>query len=188
MQLHQKRISILRYFFAILVLIANFGFRTQPVPSPENQVKAVFLFNFTQFVEWPSKAFSKPQLPFVIGILGKNPFGDYLNKTILNEKVGVHPLVVKYYSSLEEVKDCQILFINFDETAKLDEALTALKGKSILTVSDANNFLKQGGIIRFFTKNDKLHFQINPEAAKAVDLTISSKLLRLAEIVVPKKK
>jgi len=110
-----------------------------------------------------------------------------LKDAVTDEKVNNHPLIVRYFNTIDEVKDCHILFINLPESNKLEEVIIGLKGKNILTVSDADAFLKQGGMIRFFTKDDKIQLQINPEAVKAADLTISSKLLRLAEIIVPKK-
>jgi hypothetical protein len=171
----------------IILLCGVLCLSMQTIINREYQVKAVFLFNFTQFVEWPANAFNGPETPIVIGVLGKNPFGTYLDETVLNEKVNNRSLLVHYYSSPEEVKNCQIVFINLD-TKKLEQALLALKGKNILTVSDQNSFLNQGGMIRFFTKNNKIQLQINPEAAKAAELSVSSKLLRLAEIVVPEKK
>lgn len=153
----------------------------------EYQIKALFLFNFTQFVEWPSDAFSEPNAPLVIGILGADPFGPYLDETIANEEANGHPLIIDRYRNMEEVKTCHILFINSQEINKV--ALNeSLKERSILTVSDAPNFIQEGGMIRFFIKSNKIQFQINPNAAKMAGLNISSKLLRLAEIVIPKGK
>lgn len=186
MKLSLKIRSNIRSFIALLSLAGSITLTAQ-TPSQEHQIKAIFLFNFTQFVEWPVNSFPNPETPLVIGILGKNPFGSYLKETVSNEKVNSHPLVVQYYASTEEIKNCHVLFVNLDGTGKQEQAIASIKGKSILTVSDGNSFLKQGGIIRFFTKNNKIQLQINPEAAKAADLTISSKLLRLAEIVVPEK-
>src|SRR5882762_3409674 len=62
-------------------------------PSRENQVKAVFLFNFAQFVEWPPEAFPEAQTPLVIGVLGEDPFGGFLDETVRDEKVNNRPLV-----------------------------------------------------------------------------------------------
>ena len=87
---------------------------------------------------------------------------------------------------MDEVKKCQILFINISNKEQLDQVFKSLEGRSILTVGDSRNFIRQGGMVRFFTENDKIKFQINAEAAKAAGLTISSKLLRLAEIVTSK--
>ncbi len=146
------------------------------------------LFNFTQFVEWPSSSFATDQSPLVIGVLGGNPFGSFLEEVVTGEKVNGHPLVVEYYKNALDIKGCHILFINVSNAYNPKDIVKSLKGKNILTVSDANNFLQDGGMIRFFTKNNKIQLQIDLEAAKEEELTISSKLLRLAEIISPKKK
>jgi hypothetical protein len=153
----------------------------------EYQIKAAFLFNFTQFVEWPANAFPEPETPLIIGILGEDPFGNYLEETVTGEKVNGHPLVIQHYKNIGEVKTCHILFINRAETNKPEQAVINLKGKFILTVSDGNNFIKQGGMISFITRDNKIQIQINPEAAKEANLIISSKLLRLAETFNPKE-
>jgi hypothetical protein len=148
--------------------------------APAYQVKAAFIYNFTQFVEWPSNAYDGSQSPFVIGILGENPFGNYLEELVKDEMAGTRRIVIKKYRDADDVKSCNILYINM---ANCGEVLRGLRNKSILTVSDADNFTRDGGMVRFFTQNNKIRFQINPTAARAVNINISSKLLRVADIV-----
>src|SRR4051812_24348582 len=102
----------------ILLLYSNAFAYAQVSASSEYQLKAVFLFNFTQFVEWPAATFPAADTPFIIGILGKDPFGNYLNETINGEKVNGHALVVEHYNTIEELKICHILFITSTETDK----------------------------------------------------------------------
>jgi len=154
--------------------------------ASEYQVKAVFLFNFAQFVEWPTTSFQETNT-LGIGILGEDPFGNYLDETIRGEEVNGHRLVVQRYRHIDDVKACHILFINVADANQLTQIIASLKSKSILTVSDADSFTKRGGMIRFVTENKKTRLRINLDAAKEADLTISSKLLRLAEVVNPQK-
>jgi hypothetical protein len=155
----------------------------QSAPDPEYQLKAVFLFNFAQFVEWPASAFPGPETPLVIGVLGQDPFGPYLDETVRGEKVNDRPLVVRRYRSVEEITTCHILFISRREEGRLKGILDSLRGRSVLTVSDADRFASRGGMIRFVTDRHRIRFRINLEAAKAASLTLSSKLLRPAQIV-----
>jgi hypothetical protein len=155
--------------------------------SPEYQVKAAFLFNFAQFVDWPPKAFPEAQTPLVIGVLGDDPFGPYLDDTVRGEKVNNRPLVIQRYRRVEDIKTCHVLFISQSETNRLEQILRRLKGRNILTVGDANGFALHGGIIGFVSEKNKIRMRINLEAAKAGDLTISSKLLRPAQIVAPER-
>jgi hypothetical protein len=181
------RNRLLQTFLAVAFLLAiQPQARAQDV-STEYKFKAVFLFHFTQFVDWPANTFSDPQAPLVIGILGDNPFGNFLEATVQGENVNGHRLVVQHYSSPADIKDCQVLFISNSEKPLLGRTLAGVKGKTVLTVSDIDNFAEEGGIIGFVNVQDKIHFQINTDAAHDANLALSSKLLRLADIVTPQK-
>ena len=170
-------------FLYIWLYCSGYALSAQMPPSRQYQIKAAFLYNFTQFIEWPASAFLTEKAPIIIGVLGKDPFGSYLDEIVAGEQVNAHPLVVERFNSIEEVKTCHVLFIHMEDKDKLTQVVNALKGRSILMVSDENGFMQKGGMIRFITRNKKIRFQINPEVAKAVGLNISSKLLNLAEIV-----
>ena len=153
--------------------------------SKEYQIKATFIFNFAQFIDWPPAAFAETNAPFCIGILGDDPFGKYLDETVQGEKIDGHPLVVQRCHRVEEATNCQVLFISRSETKRLKDDLVRLKNQNVLTVGEAEGFCKDGGAIRFVTEQNKIHFRISPDAVKNASLTASSKLLRLAEIVPP---
>jgi YfiR/HmsC-like len=169
----------------VVALLATGGARALAGPPSEYQVKAVFLFNFTQFVDWPPQAFPGPDAPFVIGVLGQDPFGPQLDEVVRGETVNRRPLVIERYRSVAEIRDCNILFIGSTESGHLDEILAALKGRSILTVGDADPGGQRGVMIRLVNENNRVRLRIDVAAAKAGNLTISSKLLRPAEIVGP---
>lgn len=164
--------------YTILLLWA--GKLQAQTPSTANQVKAVFIYNFTQFVEWPPNSFSNSTSPFVIGILGQDPFGSYLESVVEGENFGSHPIVVQHYNNIKEINNCHILFIN---TPDPSSAIKVGQNRSILTVGDQNRFASSGGMIRFFIENNKIRLQINLKAAKAANLSLSSKLLRLADVI-----
>jgi hypothetical protein len=136
----------------------------------ENQVQAVFLFNFSRFVEWPPQAFAAPSDPFVIGIVG-------------NDQINGHALTVRRFHSISEVENCQILFIDRSEIGRLGQILAALDHHSTLTVSQADGAAQRGVMIQFATENSRIRLRINVDSARAAGLTISSKLLRPAEII-----
>lgn len=151
--------------------------------SAENQIKAVFLFNFAQFLAWPPGAFQGPESPIVIGVLGDDPFGPYLDRVVQGERIGNRPLVVRRYSRAEDAAGCNILYISRSEAGELDAVMAKLQGRSLLTVGDFDGFARLGGMVRFSTENGKIRLRINVFAAKAAGLTISSKLLAHATIV-----
>jgi hypothetical protein len=149
-----------------------------PVSTNEYQVKAAFLFNFAKFVVWPANVFPDANTPLVIGVLGQDPFGSYLDDTVRGERVDNRQLVVQRYRSTAEIKNCHVLFISRSESGRLNEIVSALKNRKLLIVTDADG--GEGGVvIRFVTEGNRIRFKIDPAAAKAANLTISSKLLRL---------
>jgi hypothetical protein len=150
----------------------------QKAAAPEYRVKAVFLYNFTNFIEWPASAFSAAKSPFVVGILGKDPFGSYLEEAMSGESANGHPLIIQRYKHVNEISNCHILFIHKGEADKIAAVISGLKGRNTLIVSDAPEFIQQGGMIRFLTKAGKIQLQINLPATQAAKLEISSKLLR----------
>ena len=171
-----------------LLLLGGLDGSAQTGPSREYQIKAVFLFNFAQFVEWPPSAFAGASSPIVIGVLGENPFGEYLDETVRDEKVENRPLKFQRYLQIDEIKTCHVLFISRSEANRLEQILVSLKNRSILIVGDGDDFVQSGGMIRLATAQNKIRLIINLEAAKAANLTISSKLLRSAEVVTASKK
>jgi hypothetical protein len=156
---------------------------TGTTATREYRVKAVFLFNFTQFVEWPAGTFAHANTPLVIGVLGEDPFGAYLDETVRGETANGRPLIVARYRRVQEIGDCQVLFISRSETDRLEQILASLVGKPVLTVGDVEGFAGRGGMIDLATVVGKTQLRINLQAAMAAQLTLSSKLLRPAKIV-----
>jgi hypothetical protein len=170
---------------ALLLLLLPLSAVFPQKADRDYQVKAGFLFNFSQFVDWPPDAFASAEAPLVIGILGANPFGTYLTGMVSGETVKGRPLAVKHCEGLADAETCHILFINQPKDGQLSHILGNLKGKAILTVGDSPHFIAEGGVIRFVKNQRKIRLQINPQNAQAANLIISSNLLRLAEIVSP---
>ena len=168
-----------------LTALASALLLVQSPRASEYQVKAVFLFNFVQFVDWPSPAASDSQRPppLVIGILGSDPFGPFLDETVRGERFGARPIQLRRYREIADIGECNVLFISRSESERVPKILSALKDRPVLTVSDGETFANQGGMIQFVTDKNRIRLRINLEAAQAAKVVISSKLLRLAEIV-----
>lgn len=162
------------------LLLAAMPARAQAPPPSEYQLKAAFLFNFAKFVEWPTQAFANDTAPFVIGILGDNPFAGDLVSTVAGKKINEHPITIQKLENAADTTKCHILFIGSSEKNRLPEIIEKLKGSAVLTVGDMERFIESGGIINFVQEASKIRFQINDGTAKAINLKISSKLLSLA--------
>lgn len=178
-----KARQILALFIWGILLISPSFAPAQPAPSTEYRLKAVFLFNFAQFVEWPAEAFTDTKSPLVIGILGTDPFGSYLDETVKGEVVQGRTLEIKRFRAIDEVDNCHILFVSTSESSNLEAIFNRLSGKPILTAGDGSDFASRGGMVRFLTESKKIRLRINLDPVRASKLTISSKLLRVAEIV-----
>lgn len=151
--------------------------------SSEYLIKAGFIYNFANLLQWPASAFSKADSPIVIGILGTDTFGGMLDEVLAGKKVNGRSFLVKHLKWGMELKDCNIVFVSPSETVHLEEILRLLKGLPILTIGETPNFARRGGVINFILVDDKVRFEVNVEAAKQADINISSRLLALAKIV-----
>lgn len=150
---------------------------------PEYQVKAAYLFNFFKFVEWPEGSCGDPTAPVVIGVVGEDPFGSTLAVVIAGKTVQGRELTVRKYRAGEDLRGAHILFIGASEKKRLPAILLSLRGSCVLTVSDLDGFLGEGGMIQFVNENDRIRFAINLSATTQAKLKMSSKLLSLAKVV-----
>jgi hypothetical protein len=119
----------------------------------------------------------------VIGIFGHDPFGNDIDEVVKGESVNGHPLAVRRVRNAAEAAECQILFIHQTENRRVDELLVALAGRSSLTVTDMASAAQRGLMIRLVTEQGRVRLRIDVAAARAAQLTISSNLLRSAEII-----
>jgi hypothetical protein len=171
--------------------------------SREYQIKAAFLYNFIMFTDWPKEKMSDDNEPIIIGIIGKDPFGDAF-EPVKDKNVKGKNVVIELFKGLEELKEadkknfqehpqidsikkCHVLFISSSEKKWLSEVIDGVKDNSILTVTDTEGFIEAGGIINFTVEEKKVGFEVNLIATEKAKLKISSKLLRLAKRVIKKE-
>jgi hypothetical protein len=165
---------------ALLIAAGLLGGRCALAAPTAPQVEAVFLFYFSQFVDWPPGAFADPSAPIVIGVLGDDPFGGALDQAVANERVNGRSVVVRRLKSVADTAGCHILYISSSESPQLAQILSALRGRDVLTVSDLDHFVQSGGMIRFVLIDQHVRLVINPQAAQSAGLKLSSKLLQAA--------
>jgi hypothetical protein len=163
---------------ALLIAASSPG--SAQVESREYQKKAEFICSFARFVEWPSKRFSQPDAPFVIGVFGMDGVSDLLREAIQNRRIKDRPVVIKHLTAKEEIRSCHVLFVSRSERDRLGPVLGEARRESTLTVGECDNFLARGGVINFLNVNGEVRFQISPDAASRERLKVSSKLLQIA--------
>ena len=175
-----KRLLILAVCLAAVLFLFPGTARAEQLQ--EYQVKAALLYNFTQFVQWPDKAFGSAAEPFVVATVGEDPFGGELERAMEEKSVAGHAVVVKHFASAGELGKCHLLFVPKSEDSRLSAIFDAVGDKPVLTIGDTDAFPWAGGTIRFFLDQDRIRFEINTDSADKAALKISSKLLKLARI------
>ena len=154
-----------------------------PAESSEYLIKAGYIYNFAKLVEWPAAAARRGQ-PIVIGVLGNDAFAAVLDRAVNGKKIDDRPLLVKPLKN-KDARDCgcQILFIGEAESARTDQVIQSQSAASVLTIAEAPDFARRGGIIALVLEDSKVRFIVNVDAASQAALSISSRLLALATIV-----
>ncbi len=150
----------------------------------EYDVKAAYLFKFTKFVEWPSSAFASSDAPFVIGIVGRDPFGG-LDRILQGKRTGDRDFEVRNLSAGDNagLRGCQMIFVNSAEEHRLGDILAAVQGRPVLVVGETDGFASAGGMLGFAVHQSHMGVEVNSGAARAARLKISSQLLNIARIV-----
>jgi hypothetical protein len=186
-----RRLGLLIAILPVLLASTAPGAHSQDTSaSSEYLIKAGFIYNFANLVQWPSGTFPQPDSPIVIAIVGQDHFGTTLDRVLEGKKVNGRPFVIKrlrsvseFLKSVAELKECHILFVSSSEMPHLTDAIQIIKGLPVLTIGETPGFAKGGGIINLILEDNRVRFEVNVEAAKEADLNISSRLLALARIV-----
>lgn len=155
----------------------------EDVTAEEYHIKAAFLYNFGKFAEWPKSAFSSTDQPFVLGVVGKDPFGRVLEELTEGKSLAGHRLVVRRFDTPEAIGDCHLLFVSSSLAEDYDAVLKKVAGKPTLTVGDTPEFARKGGIVGFYVEERKVRFEINVDASRRASIVLSSKLLKVGKIL-----
>lgn len=156
--------------------------------APENkptqyEVEAAYLFDFGKFVAWPAAAQSSAA-PFVICVLGDDPFGPILDRTVAGETLRGRPVQDKRITRAQDATGCSILYISSSESGRLSKILPAIQEAPVLTVSDIPDFVQQGGMIQFVLREGRVRFEVNLAPSQKNGLALSSELLKVAVQVI----
>ena len=176
---------------AVILLVLSlltFGRRraADPAALAEHQIKALYLYNLTKYVEWPADAFANTNAPFTIGLMaGPELKGDLL-EIIRGKAINGRDIVVRSIQGTQDVKSCQLIFLESGDKQRLSQALIAAKDFPVLPVGFSEDFLTSGGIISFARKDNKLRLRIDMDAARRARLSVSAKPMSVAENVAGK--
>jgi hypothetical protein len=173
--------ALLAAFFLTLLTVLLPPHSPAETSRPDrNQLKAAYLVTFARLVEWPP---ATPKERLTLCVLGNDPFGSFLEQSAAGKTVQGRHLVIHRSNQLQDLADCQILFVSPSEKNQLPSILRILRESRILTVGETDVFTHLGGGINFFTDENNLRFEINKTATDRAGLRLSSKLWKLAKVV-----
>jgi YfiR/HmsC-like len=179
-----KQYKIIIALLIIGIWLPSFTFAQSE--NTEYEIKTAMMEKYSCFVEWPEEtAIDDTTKPFIVTIIGKNPFGQILDSYYENRTIKDKKVIIILISSIDNIKDCHMLFICGSEKKILTKILEYTKDKPILTISDSQGFAHKGVHINMYNSGNKIRFEINQTAAKESGLYISYLLLNLAKIVEP---
>lgn len=174
--------------FAILGWPPAHAQSAQNIPR-EYELKAVYLYNFLQFVNWPAGLCTgKGGRVEEIAVLGNSPINESLKnlQAELKRTRGVE-ISLRFYGPYEEgmnLSGCQLLFIAPSELRHLKKILGSLNGKPALLVADDEDCLDRGCTISLLAQGNKIRWAVNRRSAEASGLRLNARLLEMAIKVV----
>ena len=163
----------------LLPLLCSFSF---PAPEGDEEygIKAAFIYQFTNYIDWDSLI---PGDEFIVGVFGSSPVNEQLTEIARTKTVRGKKIVVRQYNKPEDIGPCHILFIPRKTQFPFSDILDKVGSKGTLTVTEKEGYAKKGAGINFIEVDDKLKFEANPKSISAAGLKASSQLLKLAVIV-----
>jgi hypothetical protein len=149
--------------------------------TPEYQAKVVLLEKLTRFVDWPARATTAPS--FVLGVVGRTPFGDDLDAHFAARTLKNRPVTVRYFRDASDLGDCDLLFICASEKPRLASILARVRGKAVLTLADTDGFAQAGVMVGLVRVEAKVSFQVNLTPVRDSGFRIAPGFLQLATLV-----
>ncbi len=153
----------------------------------EYPLKAAFLYNFGKYVDWPDDyhvSDAQGRTVFVIGVVGRNPFGDALDAIAKAKTLKERPIVVSQIARAADFENCHILFVPSGANAQLvGDVLARAQKFPVLVVGEEEGFAQAKGTVNFYIEENRVKFEINEERAEQLGLKLSSKLLQLGKMV-----
>jgi hypothetical protein len=163
--------------------IAASGAGAPDAAPSEATRRARAVVDLALYVEWPADAFAGPRAPFVIGILGADPFAGALDEAVRGRRAHGRSIVVRRYRNLDEYEPSHVLFVSEPKARLIDvvrDFLDSLDRRAVLTVGEREDFARRGGLVRLIVGPDGIGFEIDAESARRAGLAIGSELLELA--------
>ncbi len=159
-------------YLLLLALIINIG----TTKAQNEKYKAIFIYNFTKYVEWPA---SVKQDKFIIGVYGNSPIIKELSTISQNKTAGSKQIEVIRYSSIDQISNCNILYITKSKGNKTNDIISKVNNQNTLIISDGHSISDNGASINFVVKDGKQKFEISKKNIQQQGLNVDPKLISL---------
>jgi hypothetical protein len=154
----------------------------QSAADYELQVKAAFVYQFTRYVEWPTGAL-EPGAPFSVCVVAQSSVRRAIEHVLEGERFDGRPIRMMTPSTPEAARTCHLLYVEAGAMAQGEPLLGAVERSPVLTISDASDFVENGGHIQLFREGPRVRFDLNRTTATQRGLTLRSQLLRVARAI-----
>jgi hypothetical protein len=163
------------------VLVISFAAVNSALAQSEEGIKAAFVYNFAKFTEWPTNAFTSGSAPMTVGFVGADSLADTFEKIVSGKNINGHDFVIRRFSSIAGVENCQMVFVG--ETAEAAAVISLTVGKPILTIGDTDSFAAAGGMIKLFKNDKKIRFDLDFRHVNSAQLKLDARLCQLARSI-----
>lgn len=152
----------------------------QSQPRNEYEVKAMFIYNFSRYIQWDT---ADENEEFVIAVIGKTRITPFLTDFFREKKVNGKKARIVAVEQVDDLPPCHVLFIGAGMSKSLPELLERTSDQNVLTISETDGYAHNGVSINFIEQNRKIKFEINRNTLQNASLKASSHLLKLAILV-----
>lgn len=162
---------------ALSLSLLSFGTTKRDNYDTNAKMKALYLYNFTKYIEWPA---AYKQGSFVIGVVGESPLSDDLDKMALTKKAANQSIEIRKFASVSDIAKCHMLILPRSQGPNIPAAVKRLANTSTLVISEEPGLAQRGSGINFVVQNNKLEFELHKTNIEKYDLKVSSALVSLA--------
>lgn len=175
----ELRRTTTRLVLALCTLFWTQGPAAAPASAyADSEIKAAFLYRFAGYVQWPPAAMQAPR--FVIAVLGADAVAASLERALATIRIKDRPGEVRRIEDIRDARQAHIVYIGANHAEELDALLPQLANRPVLVVTDGERGLDAGGMLNFRTVDKRVRFEVAPETAEQVGLSISADLLAVA--------
>lgn len=144
----------------------------------EQKIKAGMIYNFLKYTDWPA---ANATAPMRVCIFGDDPLGGNL-KPMQGRTVNQRPIAVQAIAAANDAASCDILLVGAQGQSQWPALRAAIANRPIMTIGEGTDFIRQGGMLAFGHKENRIAVTLNMDAAETAQLNVQPRLLNLVSV------